>query len=696
MSKKLLTLGNVIIAICMTIIGTVLQLSQSFVWADTILDSRISVTTTRQDYYRDDEICVDVNLRDTDNIAALNIHIIYDSDVFDVENVVANDKEIPDSVVKQDFNHHTISYVFGYGENHSGIENLLRLKLRVKEDAAIGKTEIKTEIIDAIAFSDKDDSAQSIKPLHLQTENLSVNVRSRIPEVTTYSMSELFMYNTIWDSIQENHLPTDNQGFTKKSSLKSLGTEKVNVVVPAPDRSKRKLVLFVLFGGFVILSTILTIREKKYVYWVIALGVILPSYTAYTVYASEQTSAAKIGDVNADGEINVYDICQIKAYIAGNKKASVSLDNADMNADGAIDRKDAVLITRYIAGYHVSLDGIVTENIYQNDKKYRQYLDENSYYDKFGNCVADSEKQWCSMTYYVNISNSIDHYIYFNHTDFPENSEISVVYYGSQLEYLSSEKEIPKSNRIKIPENVVYVRMSFPKNELDSLNVYIKTCEHTEKQFVIEKEEIPATMQGEVGGLAYTYWVSPQVEVADTDVFVGTVSKEGYTGVATIDKSNEKYSKNVMLEPTRADNHDSSSIMKDPVSGKLLCFTFEHDARNWINIYQSKESERARNFTYINRIYFPGSVTYAQVFYENGWYHLFTRVDVTSWYWAKSTDLKHWNFQKLLVTDDPKGENSTVLHQICDNKSKSYPSNGYVFQSTGARYGNPSGIFGFK
>ena len=108
MSKKLLTLGNVIIAICMTIIGTVLQLSQSFVWADTILDSRISVTTTRQDYYRDDEICVDVNLRDTDNIAALNIHIIYDSDVFDVENVVANDKEIPDSVVKQDFNHHTV------------------------------------------------------------------------------------------------------------------------------------------------------------------------------------------------------------------------------------------------------------------------------------------------------------------------------------------------------------------------------------------------------------------------------------------------------------------------------------------------------------------------------------------------------------------------------------------------------------
>ena len=480
------------------------------------------------------------------------------------------------------------------------------------------------------------------------------------------SMPKSFLYNSSWDFIRgqlyaENHSDIDNDRFTKKASLKSLGTEKVNVAVPIPDRTNRKIVLLTLFVTFAIVYSVLTIKEKKYVYWMIALCVILPSYN---VYASNQTDVVQAGDVNADGLVNVYDICQIKAYIAENQKVPITIQNADINGDGVIDTKDAILITRYVAGYHVSLEGVLTEDIYQNEEKYRQYLDENSYYDEFGNCVSDLDKQWCRMTYYVDISNSIDDYIYFNGADFPENNEVSVIYYGSKLEYVSSEKEILKSNRSKIPKNAVYVRMSFPEKELESLNVYIKTCEHTENRLVIEKEEIPAILQEEVGGLAYTYWVSPQVEVVDNDIFVGTVSKEGYTGVATIDKNNEKYSKNVMLEPTRADNHDSSSIMRDPVSEKLLCFTFEHDARNWINIYRSKEKDRARYFEYISRIYFPGSVTYAQVFYQGGYYHLFTRVDVTSWYWAKSTDLKHWDFQKLLMTDDPKGENRAVQYYI--------------------------------
>ena len=116
MSRRLSTLGNVIMVICMVIIGTVLQLSQSFVWAE------------------------------------LNTHILYDSEIFDVEEVIVNHEEFPDSVVKQDFNQHTISYVFGYAENLSEIENLLRIKFKVKDGAMVGKTEIKAEIIDSAVF----------------------------------------------------------------------------------------------------------------------------------------------------------------------------------------------------------------------------------------------------------------------------------------------------------------------------------------------------------------------------------------------------------------------------------------------------------------------------------------------------------------------------------------------------------------
>ena len=83
------------------------------------------------------------------------------------------------------------------------------------------------------------------------------------------SMPKSFLYNSSWDFIRgqlyaENHSDIDNDRFTKKASLKSLGTEKVNVAVPIPDRTNRKIVLLTLFVTFAIVYSVLTIKEKKY------------------------------------------------------------------------------------------------------------------------------------------------------------------------------------------------------------------------------------------------------------------------------------------------------------------------------------------------------------------------------------------------------------------------------------------------
>lgn len=167
-----------------------------------------------------------------------------------------------------------------------------------------------------------------------------------------------------------------------------------------------------------------------------------------------------------------------------------------------------------------------------------------------------------------------------------------------------------------------------------------------------------------LSGLAYTYWVSPQVISSGDNIFVGTVDRDGYSGVATINKKDSSKNKNVEIEQTDADNHDSTAIMIDPADDRLLCFIFEHDKRNYINVYKSAKEQSADKFEFISSIEFPNVVTYVQAFYYDERYYVFTRVGATSWYWAESYNLQEWNIHKLLITIDPTGEQQPVQYYI--------------------------------
>lgn len=63
-------------------------------------------------------------------------------------------------------------------------------------------------------------------------------------------------------------------------------------------------------------------------------------------------TSAVIGDVNSDGEIDIFDFTVIRRHIAGKTTLNQQqLMNADINADGKVDEVDSKLLTGYVADY---------------------------------------------------------------------------------------------------------------------------------------------------------------------------------------------------------------------------------------------------------------------------------------------------------------------------------------------------------
>ena len=61
------------------------------------------------------------------------------------------------------------------------------------------------------------------------------------------------------------------------------------------------------------------------------------------------------GDVNDDGEVDIFDCVRLKKYIAG-FDVTISEANADVNGDGEIDIFDCVRLKKYLAGFNVELE----------------------------------------------------------------------------------------------------------------------------------------------------------------------------------------------------------------------------------------------------------------------------------------------------------------------------------------------------
>ena len=60
--------------------------------------------------------------------------------------------------------------------------------------------------------------------------------------------------------------------------------------------------------------------------------------------------ASQPGDVNEDGEINIFDMILLAEYIVGSTNEDISMEIADVNGDGVVDIHDMILIARYIVG----------------------------------------------------------------------------------------------------------------------------------------------------------------------------------------------------------------------------------------------------------------------------------------------------------------------------------------------------------
>ena len=74
-----------------------------------------------------------------------------------------------------------------------------------------------------------------------------------------------------------------------------------------------------------------------------------------TVTAGGVTVTSRIpGDVNDDGEVDIFDCVRLKKYIAG-FDVTINEANADVNGDGEIDIFDCVRLKKYLAGFNVKL-----------------------------------------------------------------------------------------------------------------------------------------------------------------------------------------------------------------------------------------------------------------------------------------------------------------------------------------------------
>ena len=291
---------------------------------------------------------------------------------------------------------------------------------------------------------------------------------------------------------------------------------------------------------------------------------------------------------------------------------------------------------------------------------------------------VNAEEQYLSngswnVTYYLDISSSYDKILYYENICNNESTKVVSAFYDKDKNIISSFTQLPGINSIEIPNNAKFVRFSFKQEnfEKNTMRIYIigsiteiiSSTDLDNTLYDIQKNEelcLNGYQQG-IGGLAYTYWTSPQVIFDDygypTDgsggdyhneqVFVGTVNKEGATGVATINMHDDLRCKNLMVDETEVDLHDSSSIILDR-DDRMLMFSTKHGTSKFIRIFKARKKHDASFFDYIGKIQLPGNVTYSQVFYYNGMYHLFTRVDVNYWYWCSSVDLKNWKYTKLI------------------------------------------------
>ena len=274
----------------------------------------------------------------------------------------------------------------------------------------------------------------------------------------------------------------------------------------------------------------------------------------------------------------------------------------------------------------------------------------------------------------------IDNFFYYHVTK----KDIYAAFYDRNMNVLEYKNEVLDANRqptgeyiiqkaarmpggsnksIDIPENAFFVQFSMTSstNTVDA-EAWVK-CQDIVTGDMIRNQNLAINgyHQG-TGGVSWTYWTEPKLiyndyrhmqDNSDTQddkdysyhnkqIFAGVVDKEGSAGVTTLNINDETRSKTITVDEVGIDTHDSSGIFFDPRDDKMLCFTFLHSDRNYVNVFKAKRSNDASSFVYLSRIKYPSPVTYTQTFYYNGKFFVFTRTPYNQWHVATSEDLINW------------------------------------------------------
>lgn len=139
------------------------------------------------------------------------------------------------------------------------------------------------------------------------------------------------------------------------------------------------------------------------------------------------------------------------------------------------------------------------------------------------------------------------------------------------------------------------------------------------------------------------FWNYPRVEYISNELgkwaTFGYVSEHGRSGIGICNLISNTIQLNDLFS-SQKDDHDDMTVYYNNITHKLLAFGFKHSAENFIRVYCSITCKKPLMFERYDDIFFPGNVTYAQVFRDtiSNKLVLFTRVDVRSWYVTYSTD----------------------------------------------------------
>ncbi len=297
-------------------------------------------------------------------INAYKATLVYDKTIF--EEVTFNNFEQLNQWEKLQYNKQTGEFVAIKRVGSKASEEIVQIKLKVKEDAKPGKTDIK--IMDIATSEGKQDIPigevkESIDIIKEQTGIVEKPEKTEKPDIP-------------------GNRPEETENPTTSPEIEQNSEDNTNQLepgdLPYTGRNYVKIFIFITIEVFIVIAIIMKKKEKKIqkeinqkgkMFTIILVAGILSAQLIGTISLAISDFATK-GELNDDGEINYSDVNLLELHLVHLKMLpDDKLEKADMNSDGKITVTDLTLLVQKIEKtleYEVQLSEIETENYYPN------------------------------------------------------------------------------------------------------------------------------------------------------------------------------------------------------------------------------------------------------------------------------------------------------------------------------------------